>query len=229
MACSLLQGSCIGSARAALVAKSAEVSHSDSSCLLGCKKIANSRCLLFGEFQPVKNTSVSSRRTSSENVAAVVKALTSSVDSETSAPSSEVATYHFLVANANFMLDEEEHFQEQMRERLRWFKEQGRQQDFWLAFEPKFLDNFPEITERLRRPAVALVSTDATWITFMKLRLDRVLRGQVEASSVEEALDSQPFNISFPKPAEWTAPYPKYEGPWWTPLLPPQFKEASSN
>ncbi|KAG2333358.1 hypothetical protein Bca52824_004538 [Brassica carinata] len=32
---------------------------------------------------------------------------------------------------------------------------------------------FPKLTQRLRRPAVALVSTNGPWITFMKLRLDR--------------------------------------------------------
>lgn len=73
--------------------------------------------------------------------------------------------YHFLVANAKFMLDEEEHFQEQLAERLRYYGEQDKEQDFWLVIEPKFLDNFPNITKRLKRPAVALVSTNGTWIT----------------------------------------------------------------
>lgn len=72
--------------------------------------------------------------------------------------------YYFVVANAKFMLDEEEHFQELMFERLRNYKERVREQDFWLVIEPKFLDKFPSITKRLRRPAVALVSTNGTWI-----------------------------------------------------------------
>lgn len=74
-------------------------------------------------------------------------------------------SYHFLVANAKFMLDEEEHFQELMRERLRKFGEDGRQQDFWLVIEPTFLQAFPDYKQRLNRPAVALVSTDSVWIT----------------------------------------------------------------
>lgn len=74
--------------------------------------------------------------------------------------------YYFLVANAKFMLDEEEHFQEQLSERLRLFGERNREQDFWLVIEPKFLDKFPDITKRLKRPAVALVSTDGPWITY---------------------------------------------------------------
>ena len=73
------------------------------------------------------------------------------------------------MANAKFMLDEEEHFQELMRERLRHFGERNREQDFWLAIEPEFLDKFPNISKRLKRPAVALVSTDELWITYVPL------------------------------------------------------------
>ncbi|KAL8215135.1 hypothetical protein R6Q57_004584 [Mikania cordata] len=130
-------------------------------------------------------------------------------------------TYHFVVANAKFMLDEEEHFQEQLFERARLFKERNMEQDFWLVIEPKFLNNFPSITKRLKRPAVALVSTNGTWIKFMKLRLDRVLLESFEATSVEEALASNPVNLEFEKPDKWVAPYPKYEYGWWEAFLPP--------
>ncbi|RRT36778.1 hypothetical protein B296_00057733 [Ensete ventricosum] len=73
--------------------------------------------------------------------------------------------YYFVVANAKFMLDEEEHFKELLDERHRNFGERNREQDFWLVVEPKFLDRFPGITKRLNRPAVALVSTDGPWMT----------------------------------------------------------------
>lgn len=63
------------------------------------------------------------------------------------------------------MLDEEEHFKEQLYERLRLYEERNLEQDFWLVIEPKFLDKFPNITKRLQRPAVALVSTNRPWIT----------------------------------------------------------------
>ncbi|GFY99474.1 hypothetical protein Acr_13g0008740 [Actinidia rufa] len=119
------------------------------------------------------------------------------------------------------MLDEEEHFQELMFERLRLFGERNKEQDFWLVIEPKFLNKFPKITGRLKRPAVALVSTNGTWITFMKLRLDRVLSESYEADTLEEALASNPVNLEFEKPENWVAPYPKYEFGWWEPFLPP--------
>lgn len=73
--------------------------------------------------------------------------------------------YHFVVANAKFMLDEEEHFKELLSERLRNYGERDKEQDFWLVIEPKFLDKFPNIAKRLKRPAVALVSTNGPWIT----------------------------------------------------------------
>lgn len=73
-------------------------------------------------------------------------------------------TYYFLVANAKFMLDDEEHFQEQLQEKLRLYEERSKEQDFWLVIEPKFLDRFPNVAKRLKRPAVALVSTDRNWI-----------------------------------------------------------------
>ncbi|KAK4741531.1 hypothetical protein SAY87_025119 [Trapa incisa] len=128
--------------------------------------------------------------------------------------------YYFLIANAKFMFDEEEHFKEQLFERLRYYGECDKEQDFWLVIEPKFLDKFPNITKRLGRPAVALVSTNGPWITFMKLRLDRVLSESFEADSLEEALASNPAKIEFEKPEKWVAPYPKYEYGWWETFLP---------
>eukprot|EP01018_Ginkgo_biloba_P000591 Gb_09920 [translate_table: standard] len=57
---------------------------------------------------------------------------------------------------------------------------------------------------------------------FMKLRLDRVLEGEYEAETLDEALASNPVELKFEKPETWTAPYPKYEYGWWKPFLPPQ-------
>ncbi|KAL5170620.1 hypothetical protein HKD37_11G032288 [Glycine soja] len=143
------------------------------------------------------------------------------LDSSDPPTKNEATKYYFLVANAKFMLDEEEHFQEQLFERLRLFGERNQEQDFWLVIEPKFLDKFSNITKRLKRPAVALVSTNGPWITFMKLRLDRVLSDCFEAESLEEALAFNPTDLKFEKPEKWVAPYPKYESGWWKPFLPP--------
>ncbi|AED97024.1 putative Ycf54-like superfamily protein [Arabidopsis thaliana] len=155
------------------------------------------------------------------------KTAATSIEQQSSVNKGESTKYHFLVANAKFMLDEEEHFQEQLFERLRYFGERELVQDFWLVIEPKFLDNFPKITQRLRRPAVALVSTNGTWITFMKLRLDRVLYDSFEATSLDEALASNPTTLEFDKPKNWVAPYPKYEPGWWDTFLPKVTQESA--
>ncbi|KAG6605371.1 putative protein ycf54, partial [Cucurbita argyrosperma subsp. sororia] len=153
-----------------------------------------------------------------------IAAVNDQIVSSDSADEQESNKYYFVVANAKFMLDEEEHFRELLFERLRYYAERSKEQDFWLVIEPKFLERFPNITKRLQRPAVALVSTNSTWITFMKLRLDRVLAESYEADSLEQALASNPTNIEFEKPEKWVAPYPKYEYGWWEIFLPPVTK-----
>ncbi|ONK78180.1 uncharacterized protein A4U43_C02F15380 [Asparagus officinalis] len=148
----------------------------------------------------------------------------STLDSPPTQDQEKPKKYYFLVANAKFMLDEEEHFRELLFERLRNYGERNKEQDFWLVIEPKFLERFPEVTKRLKRPAVALVSTDSNWITFMKLRLDRVLAENFEAESFAKAMVSNPIDLQFEKPEKWVAPYPKYEYGWWESFLP---KETS--
>ncbi|XAR58816.1 hypothetical protein NMG60_11014365 [Bertholletia excelsa] len=170
------------------------------------------------------NRSVISTTTTASGweTATPVNTAVAAVDSSDPAEKKQASTkYYFVVANAKFMLDEEEHFKELMYERLRNYGERNKEQDFWLVIEPKFLDKFPNITKRLKRPAVALVSTNGPWITFMKLRLDRVLQESYEADSLEEALASNPANLEFEKPDKWVAPYAKYEFGWWEPFLPP--------
>lgn len=55
---------------------------------------------------------------------------------------------------------------EQLRERKRLFSEQDRKLDFFLVSEPTWLEaRYPEEAKRVRRPCVALVSTDKIWIT----------------------------------------------------------------
>ena len=78
-----------------------------------------------------------------------------------------VQEFSFVVANARFLLDEEEHLAEVLRERRRFFKEQGKKRDFWVVPEPAFLSEMPEVTAKLARPAAAVVSTDHEWITYV--------------------------------------------------------------
>ena len=72
------------------------------------------------------------------------------------------------MASAEFFFNEpqNESLPEQLRERVRYFRETGRSIDFYIVPEPKWLEaKYPEESKRVKRPCVALVSTDKSWIT----------------------------------------------------------------
>jgi hypothetical protein len=104
-----------------------------------------------------------------------------------------MTTYHFVAASERF-LTEEEPLDEVLRERQRHYGEQNKEIDFWLIRRPAFLaaPELQALAAKLPQPAAAVVSTDANFITFMKLRLEFVLEGQFEApnSSIPEPLAS---------------------------------------
>jgi hypothetical protein len=104
-----------------------------------------------------------------------------------------MSDYHFVAASERF-LTEEEPLEEVLRERVRHYGEQGKAIDFWLVKRPAFLEA-PELASlagSVPRPAAAVVSTDATFITFLKLRLEFVATGSFEApsASIPDALAS---------------------------------------
>ncbi|ABO96158.1 predicted protein, partial [Ostreococcus lucimarinus CCE9901] len=94
----------------------------------------------------------------------------------------QVKQFYYCVANADFMLNDEnnEHFPEILRERRRFFKEKSKPQDFWIVPNPAFLDAMPDVKKKIRQPCVAVVTTDKVWNDFVKLRMDRVYKGGVE-------------------------------------------------
>lgn len=144
---------------------------------------------------------------------------------------SEPQEWYALVANAEFMLNDvqNEPLAEQLRERTRFFEEQNREVDFYLVPEPVWLDEkFPEKAKLIGRPCIALVSTDKVWITFMKLRLDQVLRFDLGAVASDEVLNVGGEVPEFEKPSKWTAPYPKYASGWWKPFIPNAGGEAEA-
>lgn len=122
------------------------------------------------------------------------------------------------VARAEFFFNDvqNEALAEQLRELKRYYEECGREQDFFFVCEPEWLNQFPE-AKSVKRPAVALISTDKQWITFMKLRLDRVLKLDLGNMSIDKATKSTAevpdFNIKESK--EWVAPYTPYSKGWW--------------
>lgn len=116
---------------------------------------------------------------------------------------------------------------EVLREKRRFLLEKGKDIDFWLVPNPEFLDRFPEIDKKVRKPCCALVSTDELWIEFMKLRYDKVKVGSFEGpSDVAEALKTKGGDpvAAVPKfdlPDYWTktVPYSKYSEDWYQMFL----------
>ncbi|MEW5298422.1 MAG: hypothetical protein WDW36_001546 [Sanguina aurantia] len=129
-----------------------------------------------------------------------------------------------LLANADFWFNDvqNESVAEQLRERVRFFKEIGRPVDFYFVPEPAWLaSKFPAQSAQVRRPCVALMSSDKVWITFMKLRLDRVLRVDLGDMPEAEALKAAgTIPETFTASTKWTAPYGPYAPGWWNVFLP---------
>ncbi|KAG2483982.1 hypothetical protein HYH03_017149 [Edaphochlamys debaryana] len=130
-----------------------------------------------------------------------------------------------LVCNAEwfFMDPNNESVAEQLRERVRFFKEQNIEQlDFHIVENPAWLDQaqFQEVNSKVKRPSVALIGTDAMWITFMKLRLDRVLKVELKGMSDKDALASAGPIPDFKPSGKWTAPYARYTPGWWKVFAP---------
>lgn len=104
-----------------------------------------------------------------------------------------MTTYYYVLASQKFLL-EEEPFDEVIEERVRNYKEQNKEIDFWVVKQPAFLEA-PEMTEvkaKCPQPSVAVISTNKQMITWLKLRLEYVLTGQFDApsESIPDALAS---------------------------------------
>ncbi|MFH7242325.1 MAG: MgPME-cyclase complex family protein [Spirulina sp.] len=95
-----------------------------------------------------------------------------------------MTTYYYAVASEKFLL-EEEPFEEVLKERRRYYQEQEQALDFWLVKAPAFLDapELASVKASCPQPAVAVLSTNKTFITWLKLRLEYVATGEFEAPS----------------------------------------------
>lgn len=93
-------------------------------------------------------------------------------------------TYYYVLASQKFLL-EEEPLDEVLRERRRHYQEQEKPIDFWLIKQPAFLEtpDFREVKARCPQPAAAVISTDKTFITWLKLRLEYIITGEFTAPS----------------------------------------------
>jgi hypothetical protein len=95
-----------------------------------------------------------------------------------------MTTYYYVLASQKFLL-EEEPFNEVIEERIRNYQEQKKEIDFWLVKQPAFLEasEMSAIKAKCPQPSAAVISTNSQFITWLKLRLEYVLRGEFEAPS----------------------------------------------
>tara|TARA_B100000965_G_scaffold76520_1_gene60686 strand:+ start:792 stop:1109 length:318 start_codon:yes stop_codon:yes gene_type:complete len=90
-------------------------------------------------------------------------------------------TYFFVAASEKF-LTVEEPLDEILKERIRNYKENNKEIDFWLLKNPSFLktSKFVDLSKRIKNTPAAVLSTDKKFITFLKLRLEFVAVGEFE-------------------------------------------------
>lgn len=93
-------------------------------------------------------------------------------------------TYYYILASQKFLL-EEEPLQEVFDERHRYYREHQKEIDFWMLRQPAFVDapEMSAVKAACPQPCAAIVSTNAQWIQWCKLRLEFVLTGSFEAPS----------------------------------------------
>ncbi|MDJ0719164.1 MAG: DUF2488 family protein [Prochloraceae cyanobacterium] len=90
--------------------------------------------------------------------------------------------YYFVLASQRFLL-EEEPLEEVFRERNRDYQDKNKEIDFWVVKQPAFLESeqFAEAKAKCPQPCAAIISTDPDFITWLKLRLEYVIKGEFQA------------------------------------------------
>lgn len=93
-------------------------------------------------------------------------------------------TYYYVLASQTFLM-EQEPFEEVLQERTRYYREQEKAIDFWLVQQPAFLEapEMAEVKAKCPQPAVAVISTNRSFITWLKLRLEYILVGEFQSPS----------------------------------------------
>jgi hypothetical protein len=93
-------------------------------------------------------------------------------------------TYYYALASKTFLIDEEP-IEEVLKERTRYYQEQEKEIDFWLVQQPAFLEapEMADVKAKCPQPAAAIVSTNQSFITWLKLRLEYVAVGEFQAPS----------------------------------------------
>jgi len=97
-----------------------------------------------------------------------------------------MTTYFFVAASEKF-LTVDEPLDEILKERVRNYKENNKEIDFWLLKKPSFLQTtqFVDLNAKIPSTSAAILSTDKKFITFLKLRLEFVAVGEFECPNAE--------------------------------------------
>ena len=97
-----------------------------------------------------------------------------------------MTTYFFVAASEKF-LTVEEPLDEILKERMRNYKENNKEVDFWLLKNPSFLQTtqFADLKAKIPTTPAVVLSTDKKFITFLKLRLEFVAVGEFEFPNAE--------------------------------------------
>lgn len=95
-----------------------------------------------------------------------------------------MTTYHYILASQKFLL-EDEPTEEVLKERTRYYHEQEKEIDFWLVPQPAFLEapEMASVKAQCPQPAIAIISTNPQFITWLRLRLEFVITGEFQAPS----------------------------------------------
>ena len=91
-------------------------------------------------------------------------------------------TYFFVAASEKYLTVEEI-----LKERIRNYKENKKEIDFWLLKNPSFLKTtqFVDLRAKIPNPPAVVISTDKKFITFLKIRLEFVAVGEFEFPNAE--------------------------------------------
>lgn len=87
-----------------------------------------------------------------------------------------MTTYYIAMASKKFLL-EQEPIEEMLRERTQYYESNNLPIDFWFIKDLSTA-NSPEITkfqDYLKKPAAMIISTNETFINWIKLRVQHVL------------------------------------------------------
>jgi len=97
-----------------------------------------------------------------------------------------MTTYYFVAASEKFLTIEEP-IEEILKERMRNYKENNKEIDFWLLKNPSFLQTtkFADLKAKIPSTPAVVLSTDKKFITFLKLRLEFVAVGEFECPNAE--------------------------------------------